>query len=129
MFLSTASCARTLSTTGLQCQPNMRCEIDGVLAVESLWQASLDLKNDCVALALPESFFNRRLEFDDKPAHVVGEKFSQPSDAPGSFSYGYEVEGMRVNANLCKTALVVDEIRTMDGVSWSKTPKKGGGGN
>lgn len=120
LLASATACASLPSTSERQCQPGSRCEVDGVLVVESLWQASLDKKNECVALALPESFFSRRDEFNGKRARVIGEAFSQPSDAPGTFSYSYEVEGMRVNINLCKTALIVDEIRTGNGTFWKK---------
>lgn len=122
LLLSAVACAG-LPPAGHQCQLGARCKVNGVVAIESLWQASLDQKGGCVALALPREFFARRDEFDGKQAIVVGEVFSQPADAPETFSYGYEVEGIRVNANLCKAAILVDEIRTQDGSLWTKMPR------
>jgi len=114
------ACSGMPSISAFQCEPGSRCELDGVLAVESLWQASLDGKNECMALAVPESFFARKDEFDGRRARVSGEAISQPRDVAGTFWYAYEVRGMRVNVNLCKDVLIVDEIRTTDGVSWRK---------
>ena len=100
------------------CLKNEPCRIEGMLVIESLWQASLDHGNECVALALPKDFFERRHEFNGKNASVIGDVASQPSDGRGRFSYSYEIDGVRVNSNLCGKVVVVKRIDTVDGASW-----------
>jgi hypothetical protein len=70
---------------------------------------------------VPESFYVALRHLDGKRVLVLGKTFSQPQDSPGTISYGYEVSGMRVNANLCEFAILVDEIRSGDEVLWVRT--------
>lgn len=100
------------------CESGMNCKVEGVLAIESRWQASLDFDHGCLALAVPESFYVNQKYLDGRRALVLGKVFSQPQDSPGTFSYGYEIRGMRVNTNLCEFAILVDEIRSGDEVLW-----------
>lgn len=117
-----SSCvSSTPMDVGTSCEPGTACRVEGRLAVESKWQASLDLAQSCFALAVPESFYVTHKHLDGKHVLVLGEAFSQPPDSPGTISYGYEVSGMRVNANLCDFAILVDEIRSGDEVLWLRT--------
>ena len=115
-----ASCASHSRVKQEECRPGAHCVVSGTIIIESRWQASLDAYNSCIALALPDVFFDKSNEFDAKHAVVTGDTFSQPIDEPGTVSYHYEVDGMRVNANLCRMAMTVDEIRTQYGTIWTK---------
>ena len=114
------SCASYSLGKQEDCLPGAHCTVSGTIIIESRWQASLDAGNSCIALALPDVFFEKSNEFDAKHAVVTGDTFSQPIDQPGTVSYHYEVDGMRVNANLCRMAMTVDEIRTRGGKIWTK---------
>lgn len=116
-----ASCAAHSFGKQEECNPGAHCTASGVIAIESRWQASLNAGHSCIALALPDAFFDKSKDFDARHAVITGDTFSQPIGEPGTVSYHYEVEGMRVNANLCRMAMTVDEIHTRDGVIWTKS--------
>ena len=116
-----ASCAGHPLGKQEYCNPGAHCTASGVITIESRWQASLNAGHSCIALALPDAFFDKSNDFDAKHAVVTGDTFSQPIDEPGTVSYHYEVEGMRVDANLCRMAMAVDGIHTRDGVIWTKS--------
>ena len=106
---------------GQSCQPGSKCSEDGVLAIDGLWQASLERSGNCIALGLPDSFYKLSKSYDGKHAFIIGDVFRQPSDPPGKFSYGYEVDGMHIRSNLCAFAMIVREIRTQDGSVWKSS--------
>ena len=114
------SCASHSLGKQEECRPGTHCTVSGTITIESRWQASLDAGNSCIALALPDAFFDKSNDFNSKHAFVTGDTFSQPIDAPRTASYHYEVDGMRVNANLCRMAMTVHEIRARDGTIWTK---------
>lgn len=120
LILGSLSCTSLSPMRGESlCDPKHLCVIDGTLAVESKWQISLDQAEDCYALALPETFYETYKRFDGAAVRVQGETFSQPPAEVGRHSWGYVVEGMRVNGNLCTYAILVKEIRLKDEVLWS----------
>ncbi|MCQ4163111.1 hypothetical protein [Tahibacter harae] len=106
------------------CQVGDRCTVSGILEMESLWQASLARKGGCIALAAPENFFRDKSDFNQKKARITGLISTQPNDLPGTFSYSYEIDGMRVNINLCDQVMIVEEIITSSGEVWKKTAKQ-----
>jgi hypothetical protein len=117
------SCAAAPELQELHCEPGSVCTVEGLLVIESLWQASVEEKRGCTALAVPESFYSMKEQFSGSNAQVFGRAFSQPLDEPGTFSYGYTVEEMRVNINNCRMAMIVERIATSDGKTWTRSPK------
>lgn len=101
-----------------ECMAGPTCGISGTLSVESIWQASLDVTDDCYALALSEEFYASGRELSGAQITVFGDIFDQPEIEAGTASYGYLVEGMRVNSNLCSKAIFVQEIRAENRVLW-----------
>ena len=117
-LVSGSACAAVSPSILDKCEKNEPCKLEGLLAIESLWQASLDFGDECVALAVPRDFFDRRTEFDGKRAVVIGDVASQPPNIKGRFSYSYEIDGIRVNNNLCNKVIIVRKIEVTDGPSW-----------
>lgn len=114
IFGATACTSRAPVDGGSPCNPSNVCVVEGTLAIESKWQISLDQTEDCYALALPENFYATYKRFDGTTVRVHGEAFSQPQGEAGRSSWGYVIEGMRINANLCTYAILVQEIRGDD---------------
>lgn len=117
-MVSGLACSAGPSSILDKCQKKEPCKLDGLLTIESLWQASLDFGDECVALAVPRDFFDRRTEFDGKQAIVIGDIASQPPNIEGRFSYSYEIDGSSVNNNLCNKVIIVNKIEVADGASW-----------
>ena len=82
------------------------------------WEAQLETSDGCIATAVPESFASVVPQFDGKRVRVVGKAFPQPSTTPDAEMYYYRVHGMRVNVNICRLALVVFSIESIDGNQW-----------
>lgn len=120
-LLFVGSCTNLPRQGDSSCLPGGYCTVEGMVVIESVWQASVDGEHDCTALAVPESFYSMRKRFSGKSAQVSGKTFSQPLDEPGTFSYGYMVEQMRVNINNCSMAMIVEKIVTSDGQTWTRS--------
>lgn len=123
ILVATCTVAACATAPGLSanCEAGKRCEVSGVLAIEGPGQASVDNEGLCYALALPDSFFKGQAGLSGRAVTVIGGAFSQPDTDVGTVWYSYEVDGMKVRANLCDMALSVDEIRSLSGDSlWQK---------
>jgi len=90
--------------------------------MEGPWLIVVQQTTGCYALALPDPFFKSHGHWHGRQVMVTGDAFPQPDDSsPGTASYSYEVDGMKVRTNLCPAALTVDEIRDLNGVVlWRK---------
>ena len=123
------SCSITTACSGYSnivesssCDTETFCEMQGTIDVESRWQASLRDEDGCVALALPESFFDGNSSINDRDVIVRGRRYPQPDMQDGKSSYYYEIDGIRVNTNLCReVALKVESIEYAGKTVW-RTP-------
>lgn len=120
LIATVSGCAGVVVMTS-GCDIGAICSIEGELSIESKWQASVDRPNDCFALVVPEVFYTTQKHLDGRRAIVRGETFNQPTAEPGMVLSAYVVEEMRVNANLCAAAILVDEIVVSNGSIWRRS--------